>query len=124
MKPKKEKMLAGENHLANDKELSAVCVQNPLHRLNVTEYVYNGNAKNVIHVILPNAHKRVYIEPIFHCSDHGYTFIRAKMCILMNCVVLDTMKVTIGNNVLLVLSTLMPLRIRYKYYRKTHSRLF
>jgi maltose O-acetyltransferase len=102
MKTEKEKMLSGENYFANDKELSAerLRAKKLLHRLNVTEYVYNGNAKNIIHVLLPNAHKRIYIEPPFHC-DYGYNIHSGENVYFnVNCLVLDTIKITIGNNVL------------------------
>jgi maltose O-acetyltransferase len=102
MKTEKEKMLAGENYLVNDKELSAerLRAKKLLHRLNVTEYVVNGNAKNIVHVLLPNAHKKMYIEPPFHC-DYGYNIYTGENVFFnVNCVVLDTMKITIGNNVL------------------------
>jgi maltose O-acetyltransferase len=102
MKTEKEKMLNGENYLANDKELSSerLRAKKLLHRLNVTEYVCSGNTKNILHVLLPNAHKKIYIEPPFHC-DYGYNIYTGENVYFnVNCVVLDTMKVTIGNNVL------------------------
>jgi maltose O-acetyltransferase len=101
MKTEKEKMLAGEIYFANDKTLveERLRAKKLLHRLNVTEYVMNGNAKNIIHVLMPNAHKKIYIEPPFHC-DYGYNIFAGEgVYFNVNCVVLDTMKVEIGNHV-------------------------
>jgi len=97
----KEKMLAGESYFANDKELSAdrLKAKRLLHKLNVTEYVMNGTARNILHQLLPNSHKHIYIEPPFHC-DYGYNIEAGENVYFnVNCVVLDTMKIKIGSNV-------------------------
>mgnify|MGYP005851175567 FL=1 len=101
MKTEKDKMLNGEIYFANDKILVAerLRAKKLLHRLNVTEYVMNGNARNILHQLMPNAHKRLYVEPPFHC-DYGYNIYAGENVYFnVNCVVLDTMKITIGNNV-------------------------
>lgn len=101
MKTEKEKMLLGENYFANDKELmqERSKAKKLLHKLNVTEYLMNSNARVILRELLPNAHKRIYIEPPFHC-DYGYNiFLGENVYFNLNCVVLDTMKITIGNNV-------------------------
>lgn len=103
MKTEKEKMLAGESYLADDKELvtERLRAKKLLHRLNVTEYVMNGNAKNILHALMPNAHKRLYIEPPFIC-DYGYNIhCGENVYFNVNCVVLDEMLVKIGDNVLI-----------------------
>ncbi|WP_339837539.1 sugar O-acetyltransferase [uncultured Flavobacterium sp.] len=103
MKTEKEKMLAGESYYADDKELVAerLHAKKLLHRLNVTEYVMNGNARNILHSLMPNAHKRLYIEPPFHC-DYGYNLhLGENVYFNINCVVLDEMKVEIGDNALI-----------------------
>ncbi len=97
----KEKMLAGAIYFANDKELTAerTKAKKLLHKLNVTEYVMNGNSRQILRQLLPNAHKHLYIEPPFHC-DYGYNIESGENVYFnVNCVVLDTMKVTIGSNV-------------------------
>jgi len=97
----KEKMLAGEKYFSNDKELTTerLNAKKLLHRLNVTEYMMNGNCRNILRQLLPNTHKRLYIEPPFHC-DYGYNIHSGENVYFnVNCVVLDSMKVTIGNNV-------------------------
>ncbi|QJD97608.1 sugar O-acetyltransferase [Mucilaginibacter robiniae] len=101
MKTEKEKMLAGEPYLANDPILVAErkAAKTLLHRLNVTEYVFNDNAKIILRELLPNAPEDLYIEPPFHC-DYGYNmYCGTNVYFNVNCVVLDVMKVTIGNNV-------------------------
>ncbi len=101
MKTEKEKMLAGEIYFANDKILVSerTFAKKLLHKLNVTEYLMNGNARNILRQLMPNAHKRFYIEPPFHC-DYGYNIHSGENVYFnVNCVVLDTMKVEIGDNV-------------------------
>lgn len=101
MKTEKEKMLLGENYFANDKELTSdrLRAKKLLHRLNVIEYVVNSNSRNILRELMPNAHKKLYIEPPFHC-DYGYNIYAGENVYFnVNCVVLDTMKVQIGNNV-------------------------
>lgn len=97
----KEKMLTGQNYFANDKELTAerAKAKKLLHKLNVTEYLMNGNARQILRELLPNAHKRIYIEPPFHC-DYGYNIESGENVYFnVNCVVLDTIKIKIGSNV-------------------------
>ncbi len=101
MKSEKEKMLAGENYFSNDKELTLerLKAKKFLHKLNVTEYLMNVNSRAILRTLLPNAHKRLYIEPPFHC-DYGYNIESGENVYFnVNCVVLDSMKITIGNNV-------------------------
>jgi len=101
MKTEKEKMLNGESYFANDRVLIAerLRAKKLLHKLNVAEYLMNGNAKNILRELLPNAQKRIYIEPPFHC-DYGYNiYSGTQVYFNVNCVILDTMKVTIGDHV-------------------------
>ena len=101
MKSEKDKMLDGEIYYANDKILIAerTLAKKLLHKLNVTEYLMNGNARQILRQLLPNAHKKIYIEPPFHC-DYGYNiYLGENVYFNVNCVILDTMKVEIGNNV-------------------------
>ena len=101
MNTEKEKMLAGEIYFANDKILVSerTFAKKLLHKLNVTEYMMNGNARNILRQLLPNSNKKIYIEPPFHC-DYGYNIHSGENVYFnVNCVVLDTMKVSIGNNV-------------------------
>ena len=101
MKSEKEKMLAGENYFSNDKllTLERQNAKKLLQKLNVTEYLMNSNAKQILRTLLPNADKRIYIEPPFHC-DYGYNiYLGSQVYFNVNCVILDGAKVTVGNNV-------------------------
>ena len=101
MKTEKQKMLAGENYFSNDKELvlERQKAKKLLHKLNVNEYLMNGNSRQILRELLPNSNKRIYVEPPFHC-DYGFNIHSGENVYFnVNCVVLDTMKVAIGNNV-------------------------
>ncbi|WP_299286298.1 sugar O-acetyltransferase [uncultured Mucilaginibacter sp.] len=101
MKTEKEKMLAGEYYLANDEllvEERTRCKQ-LLKKLNVEEFVVTDKAKAILAQLIPNAGSSLYIEPPFHC-DYGYNLICGENVYFnVNCVVLDVMPVTLGNNV-------------------------
>lgn len=102
MKTEKEKMILGENYFSNDKQLTLERkkAKQLLHKLNVIEYLVTANTRNIMRELLPNAHKRLYIEPPFYC-DYGYNILSGENVYFnVNCVVLDAAKVTIGNNVL------------------------
>jgi maltose O-acetyltransferase len=101
MKTEKQKMLDGEAYLANDPELvkGRTDAKKLLHRLNVTEYLFNGSAKEIVKELIPNAGEGLYIEPPFH-ADYGYNIhCGTNVYFNVNCVVLDVCKVTIGSNV-------------------------
>lgn len=102
MKSEKEKMLAGELYSPISKELFEERTQAKklLHRLNVTEYLMNKASALILKELLPNASKNIYIEPPFHC-DYGYNiYAGARVYFNVNCVVLDSARVTIGSNVM------------------------
>ena len=102
MKTEKEKMLDGEIYFANDKVLVSerTFAKKLLHKLNVTEYLMNGNARNILPQLMPNAHKRLYIEPPFHC-DYGYNIhVGENFYANYNLTILDVGKVSIGKNVM------------------------
>jgi maltose O-acetyltransferase len=101
MQTEKEKMLAGEYYLAGDEQLVAERLQCKalLKKLNVDEYVFGEPVKKILAELLPNATAGIYIEPPFHC-DYGYNlYCGENVYFNVNCVVLDVMKVTLGNNV-------------------------
>lgn len=100
-KSEKEKMLSGELYLAGDQEITAERkhAKTLLHRLNVTEYLLNDKAREILNELLPNAPQNIYIEPPFHC-DYGYNlYCGDNVYFNVNCVVLDTMKIVLGSNV-------------------------
>ena len=101
MKSEKQKMLDGENYLAYDKELflERKKAKLLLKKLNVNEYLMNGNARQILRELLPNANPKIYIEPPFYC-DYGYNlFSGENVYFNVNCVVLDSMRINIGDNV-------------------------
>ena len=101
MHTEKEKMSAGENYFSNDKELTLnrSNAKKLLHKLNVIEYEMNANAKAILKQLLPNSSTKIYIEPPFHC-DYGFNiYAGMQVYFNVNCVILDAMKVTIGNSV-------------------------
>ena len=101
MKTEKEKMISGETYFSNDKELAQErnFAKKLLHKLNVTEYLMNKNARAILKELLPNASKKIYIEPPFYC-DYGYNIcLGENVYFNMNCTILDSSKVEIGNNV-------------------------
>jgi len=94
-------MLSGEYYLANDEVLlqERLRCKSLLKQLNVNEYVVTPKVAEILSELLPNAAAGIYIEPPFHC-DYGYNlFCGEHVYFNVNCVVLDVMPVTIGNNV-------------------------
>jgi maltose O-acetyltransferase len=101
MKTEKEKMLSGEQYLANDPQLlqERTNCKRLLHQLNVTEYVVSDKTKTILAKLIPNAPASLYIEPPFHC-DYGYNITCGdNVYFNVNCVVLDVMPVKLGSNV-------------------------
>jgi maltose O-acetyltransferase len=101
MKTEKEKMIAGEYYLAGDGVLvkDRRKAKNLLHRLNVIEYRITKQAREIIQELIPNVGTNLYIEPPFFC-DYGYNiFCGDNVYFNVNCVVLDSAKITIGNTV-------------------------
>jgi maltose O-acetyltransferase len=101
MKTEKEKMLSGEQYLANDPLLlkERTDCKRLLHQLNVIEYVVSDKTKAILAELIPNAPTSLYIEPPFHC-DYGYNITCGdNVYFNVNCVVLDVMPVKLGSNV-------------------------
>lgn len=102
LKSEKEKMLSGENYSAVDRELvqDRIKAKKLLHKINTTEYWVNKSTRKLIAELLPNSKNVVHIEPPFHC-DYGYNIECGENVFFnVNCVVLDSMKVKIGSNVM------------------------
>lgn len=102
LKSEKEKMLSGENYSAVDRELvqDRIKAKKLLHKINITEYWVNKSTRKFIAELLPNSKNVVHIEPPFHC-DYGYNIECGENVFFnVNCVVLDSMKVKIGSNVM------------------------
>lgn len=102
MKSEKEKMILGENYSVNDKELifDRIKTKKLLQKINISEFWMNKNTRKLIAELLPNSKNVVHIEPPFHC-DYGYNIECGENVFFnVNCVVLDSMKVKIGSNVI------------------------
>jgi maltose O-acetyltransferase len=101
MKTEKEKMLAGEYYIATDPQLAQerTNCKKLLKQLNIDEYVVGPKTDLILRQLIPNAPASLYIEPPFNC-DYGYNiYCGENVYFNVNCVVLDVMPVTIGNNV-------------------------
>ncbi|MFC5271037.1 sugar O-acetyltransferase [Adhaeribacter terreus] len=102
MQTEKEKMLRGELYNATDPQLTA-----ERHKARDLLQQYNNTAAGntdlrsfLLQELLGKCSKGLQIEPPFFC-DYGYNItIGENVFFNFNCVVLDVMPVTIGNNVL------------------------
>lgn len=95
----KEKMLSGDFYSPIGDELSQERwkAKKLLHRFNVTDFLMLDKSKKILHELIPNAPSDLLIEAPFHC-DYGYNIFCGKRVFFnVNCVVLDSMKVTIGS---------------------------
>ncbi len=102
MKSEKEKMLSGELYDPFDKELSKERLRTRLliKELNDTrEDEINERAK-ILYKLVPNCGEGLWLQPPFYC-DYGTNIeVGDKVFFNFNCVVLDVMKVKIGNRTL------------------------
>jgi len=99
----KEKMLSGQLYNPNDKTLieerhkARIIFQ----KINCLSDDHKKEKKRLIHELLSNASKGLWIEPPFYC-DYGYNIKTGKNVFMnFNCCILDVMEVKIGNNVML-----------------------
>ena len=102
MKSEKEKMLAGELYNALDKQLSIERTKARvlLKKLNDAMPDDSNTIDEVLKELIPNAGKDLWIQPPFYC-DYGYNIeVGEKVFFNFNCVVLDVMKVSIGDRTL------------------------
>ena len=101
MKTEKEKMLAGELYHAPDPQLAAErshC-RHLLQRLNTSNPDAAAERRAILDELLA-ARTDVWIEPPFYCDYGTNITVGEKVYFNFNCVVLDVMRVTIGNHVL------------------------
>ena len=102
MKSEKEKMLSGELYDATDKELSAERFRARvlMKALNDTGEDQKEERDRILKELIPEAGKQLWLQPPFYC-DYGYNITTGeKVFFNYNCVVLDVMRVTIGNRTL------------------------
>ena len=102
MKTEKQKMLAGELYDASDIQLSA---ERERTRLLMKEF--NDSRKDqveeqarLLKELIPNAGAGLWIEAPFYCDYGSNMVVGEKVFFNFNCVVLDVMKVTIGDRTL------------------------
>lgn len=98
----KEKMIAGLPYNSQDEKLvkERRKTKRLLRQLNISEYLVTKTAKQIIRELIPNASNKLYIEPPFHC-DYGYNiYCGENVFFNINCVLLDSCQIKIGNNVM------------------------
>jgi maltose O-acetyltransferase len=103
MSSEKEKMLAGELYNASDPELLAERkrARKLIRHLNDSGPDDIVLREQILHELLGNIGKGVYIEPPFFC-DYGYNlFLSENVYFNFNCTVLDVNHVNIGANTLI-----------------------
>lgn len=98
----KSKMLSGELYNPNDPVLVKERHKARLlfQKINQLSDDHKKERKQLFKQLLENAGKGLWIEPPFYC-DYGYNIHTGKSVFFnFNCVILDVMKVEIGNHVL------------------------
>lgn len=96
-------MLEGELYDPLDKELSEERVHTRLliKQLNDSREDQVQERSQILRSLLPNSGQDTWLQPPFYC-DYGYNIILGeKVFFNFNCVVLDVMKVVIGNRTLI-----------------------
>ena len=103
MSTEKEKMLRGELYNASDAELMKERNIARLHlkRLNDSADDQTGLRQQVLKQLIPAQGKSLWIEPPFFCDYGTNISVGDKVFLNFNCTILDVMKVSIGNNVLI-----------------------
>lgn len=102
MKSEKEKMLAGELYDATDAQLSEERKRARLlfKRLNDSSDDEGDLRKSILKKLIGKAGKDLWIEPPFYCDYGSNITVGDKVFFNFNCIILDVMPVSIGNNVL------------------------
>ncbi len=103
MSGEKQKMLAGELYNASDRELANERLQARLllKRYNAAAADQQDLIRQLLKELIPSQGVDLWIEPPFYCDYGTNISVGDKVYFNFNCVVLDVMKVTIGNNVLI-----------------------
>lgn len=102
MKTEKQKMLAGELYNPADEELASdrFRCRTILHEINQSAPEKGSHRAGLLNELF-HAATDAWVEPPFQC-DYGYNIhLGEKVYFNFNCVVLDVMPVTIGNNTLI-----------------------
>lgn len=99
MASEKQKMLAGELYVATGEELAADArrVAEWMDRYNASIASTQRDYSTLLREMLAEVGEGAYIRPPFHC-DYGYNIsLGAGVFLNFNCVILDVVKVTIGD---------------------------
>ena len=99
MASEKQKMLAGELYIATGEELAADArrVAEWMDRYNASIARTQQEYATLLREMLAEVGEGAYVRPPFHC-DYGYNISLGKGVFLnFNCVILDVVKVTIGD---------------------------
>ena len=99
MRTEKEKMLAGELYNALDAELSEerLRARMLIKELNDSEEGEKEKRKRLLSELLPNSGVNLWLQPPFFCDYGTNLYIGDNVFFNFNCVVLDVMRVQIGN---------------------------
>ena len=99
----KDRMLSGLPYLSNEDGLFEERLQAKrlCHRINNCDPDNLEERNNVLFELLPNASRKIYIEPPFRCDYGSNIYIGDNFYANYNLVVLDCAKVEIGQNVLI-----------------------
>jgi maltose O-acetyltransferase len=102
MKSEKEKMLAGELYNSFDARLTEERTNARLliNRLNNSSENQPEERMAATKALIPNAGSNLYIQPPFFCDYGTNIYIGEKVYFNFNCVILDVMQVTIGDETL------------------------
>ena len=103
MSAEKQKMLSGELYNAADPVLANERMQ---ARLLLKQYNESGAdqqelRKQLLEKLMPSQGTGLWIEPPFYCDYGANISVGDKVYFNFNCTILDLMKVSIGNNVLI-----------------------
>ncbi|MDQ8185721.1 sugar O-acetyltransferase [Pelagicoccus sp. SDUM812002] len=101
MPTEKEKMIAGKDYLAMDKELAdeRLRCRQAIHNYNATQPEQFKERAQILKELLGTYHKTAFIEPVFRC-DYGYNIHLGKAFYAnFGCVMLDVCPIKIGDSV-------------------------
>ena len=99
----KEKMLGGKVYNPADKELSKLRLKarKLCRQFNKSTETEKKLRVNILKDLFENKETNPWIEPPFHC-DYGFNIeFGEKVFLNFNCIILDTARIKIGNNVML-----------------------
>jgi len=102
MLTEKQKMLGGERYYAADAELTLERTRARILLKRYNDSIENEQElrKSILRELIPQQGAGLWIEPPFFCDYGTNIVVGEKVFFNFNCVILDVMKVTIGNNVL------------------------